>query len=60
MQAQTSDNKALLTINEVAKIFNVHPATIRRWDNEGKLKAVRIGERGHRKYKKDDIETLLK
>lgn len=59
MQASASDNKALLTINEVAKIFNVHPATIRRWDNEGKLKAVRIGERGHRKYNKGDIERLI-
>lgn len=55
----TNKEKELLTINEVAKILDVHPETLRRWDNEGKLKAVRVGERGHRKYKKSEIQALL-
>lgn len=54
------ENKELLTIKEVAQILGVHPETLRRWDNEGKLKAVRIGQFGHRKYKKSDIESLIK
>jgi len=49
----------LLTINEVSEMLNVHPETLRRWDNEGKLKAVRIGDRGHRKYKYSDIKDLI-
>jgi DNA (cytosine-5)-methyltransferase 1 len=49
----------LLTINEVAKMLRVHPETLRRWDNDGKLKSIRVSERGHRKYKKSDIEILL-
>lgn len=52
--------KEFLTIREVSDLLGVHFETLRRWDREGKLKSVRIGERGHRKYKKDDIEKLLK
>ena len=51
--------KGLLTIGEVAEIFNVHPETLRRWDKEGKLKAIRIGKLGHRKYSREEIEKLL-
>jgi len=35
----------LLTIKQVAKILNVHPTTLRRWDKSGKLKALRVGTR---------------
>ena len=31
---------------DVAKIFDVQPATVRIWLNEGKLKGVKIGK-GH-------------
>ena len=33
----------MLTLKEVAKIFGVHWRTIRRWIDEGKIKAVHIG-----------------
>lgn len=49
----------LLTIREAAEMLGVHPETLRRWDNEGKLKAVRFGKRGHRKYKATDILKLV-
>ena len=52
-------NKQLLSINEVAEILDVNPETLRRWDNEGKLKAIRIGKLGHRRYKRKDIDDLL-
>ena len=63
-QTKSSDNqsentKKLLTINEVAELFGVHPETLRRWDNEGKLKAIRIGKRGHRKYRYEDIQKII-
>ncbi|HCM37226.1 MAG: hypothetical protein UV61_C0001G0010 [Candidatus Gottesmanbacteria bacterium GW2011_GWB1_43_11] len=37
--------------------------TLRRWDREGHLKAIRIGTRrdiGDRRYRKEDIENYLK
>lgn len=52
----------LLTINQVAQMLKVHPETLRRWDNEGRLKAVRVGSRrsvGDRRYRKEDIESYI-
>ncbi|MFC1600592.1 helix-turn-helix domain-containing protein [Patescibacteria group bacterium] len=50
----------LLTLSEVAEILNVHPNTLRKWDKEGILKAIRFGERGDRRYNKEDIKKLVK
>lgn len=57
---QESKNEELLTIRQVAEIFGVHQQTLRRWDTEGKLQAVRVGKLGHRKYRKSDIDKMLK
>ncbi len=53
-------SKELLTIREVAEIFGVHQQTLRRWDEEGKLKSIRVGKFGHRKYRKTDVDRMLK
>ena len=52
----------LLTLRQAAKILKVHPGTLRRWDREQKLKAVRFGSRkgvGDRRYRKKDIESYI-
>ena len=49
----------LLTIGQTAQILNVSPWTLRNWDNNGKLKAVRIGNRKDRRYKKEDVLKIL-
>jgi excisionase family DNA binding protein len=56
----TTQETKLITIREAAEMLGVHQETLRRWDNEGKLKAVRVGKVGHRKYRVDDLEKLLK
>lgn len=53
----------LLRIREVATMLSINPETLRRWDRQGRLKAVRIGKRqgvGDRRYKREDIEKLIK
>lgn len=50
----------LLTIRQVAEILNVHTETLRRWDKSGKLKAIRVNERGDRRYDLNDIGAILK
>jgi len=60
---EKDDISELLTLKEAGKILKVHPGTLRRWDKEGLLKAVRIGSRrgiGDRRYKKEDIENYIK
>ncbi len=50
----------LLTIRQTAEVLNVHVETLRRWDKSGKLKAIRVNERGDRRYNPKDIEVILK
>jgi len=49
----------LLTINEAAELLGVHPETLRRWDRENKLPAVKINDRGDRRYNKEDLEHFM-
>jgi excisionase family DNA binding protein len=50
----------LLTIRQAAEILNVHVETLRRWDKSGRLKAIRVNERGDRRYRMADLENYLK
>lgn len=49
----------LLTLREAAKILKVHPNTLRLWDKKDVLKAVRIGIKKARRYRKEDIEMFI-
>ena len=50
----------LLTLKQASELLNCHPNTLRTWDKSGYLKAIRIGKRGDRRYKKEEIMELLK
>lgn len=49
----------LLTIDQVSKILNLSPWTLRQWDKQGKLPALRFGSRHDRRYKKEEILTIF-
>ena len=49
----------LLSIGEVAEIFNLHPDTLRNWEKGGILVPLRVGTRGDRKYRPQDIEAIV-
>lgn len=53
-------NFSYLTINEAAKLLNVSIDTLRRWDKNGKLRAIRQQKGGYRYYPKETIELYLK
>ena len=54
-------NKVELMLNttEVSRLLHVHPNTLRRWSNNGIIKTYRIGPRGDRRFRQDDIDRLL-
>lgn len=53
-----SKESALLTTSEVAVLFRVHPKTVTRWAEAGRLNHVRtLG--GHRRFQREEIENLL-
>lgn len=49
----------LLRIREAAEMLGVNPETLRRWDRQGRLKAIKIGKRGDRRYHQEDIIKLI-
>jgi excisionase family DNA binding protein len=50
----------LLTSSGVARLLNIHVNTVRRWDKQGMIKAYRIGPRGDRRFKREEISRFLK
>lgn len=63
MNVDDINKSRLLKIKEAAILIGVTPVTLRRWDDIGHFKAVRVGVRrgvGDRRYRKEDIENYLK
>ena len=50
----------MLTTGEVAQLLHVHINTVRRWSNQGVLKTYRIGARGDRRFRREDIINFLR
>ena len=50
---------ALLGVSEAATILRIHPVTLRRWCNEGKIKATRSGPLGNMYFSREDIEAYI-
>lgn len=49
----------LITLKEAAEILKCHPNTLRLWDKDGTLRAIRIGKRKARRYKREEILNFL-
>lgn len=49
----------MLTTSEVAYLLNVHINTVRRWSNLGILQAYRLGSRGDRRFRQEDIASFF-
>ncbi|MFO7995913.1 MAG: helix-turn-helix domain-containing protein [Dehalococcoidia bacterium] len=57
----TSDERMsdMLTIREVARLLHIHPNTLRRWSNAGRISAYRINSRGDRRFKREEVARFL-
>ena len=50
----------MLTTAEVAHLLHVHPNTVRHWANKELLRAYRLGTRGDRRFKREDVDNFIK
>ena len=50
--------EALYTATEAADILKVHPVTVKKWHREGKLKAVKVGDRWLR-FPESELERFV-
>src|SRR3989344_2794673 len=54
-----NQGEEVITLKEACEILRCHPNTLRKWDNEGYLKAIRFGSRGDRRYRKEDVLKMV-
>ena len=52
-------DKVMITASDVAHLLDIHVNTVRLWSNKGIFTAYRIGPRGDRRYRREDIERFL-
>ena len=55
MQQNESSYSNYLTTGDVARIFQVHPCTIRRWCDDGKIESYRTSPNGFRRFRREDV-----
>jgi excisionase family DNA binding protein len=49
----------LLNSSAAAQLLGVHPNTLRRWANEGKIGCARLGTRRDRRFTRQALDKLL-
>ena len=49
----------MLTVREVARLLHIHSNTVRRWADQGIIRAYRITRRGDRRFRREDIARFL-
>ena len=49
----------MLTVSEVAHLLGAHMNSVRRWADKGLLPSYRIGFRGDRRFRPDEISSFL-
>lgn len=50
--------KEWLTLKDASDLLGVHPSTLRRWSDDGKVASMRT-EGGHRRFNRQEIEAYL-
>jgi excisionase family DNA binding protein len=49
----------MLTVDDIADIFKVHPCTIRRWEKQGRLKSYRLSDHACLRFKREEISNFI-
>jgi len=54
-----SFTEGLLTLEDAARLLGVSKITLRRWTRSGSLGCVRVGQRGDRRFRREDLEEYV-
>jgi excisionase family DNA binding protein len=56
----TDEGEQLLTVDQVARRLQLHPATVRRWIKAGRLRGISLGsDRAGWRIRRSEVEALL-
>ena len=50
----------ILTVGEASRLLGIHVNTLRRWSDQGILSTYRLGSRGDRRFRREDVVGILK
>ena len=59
MTAPYDQASELLNIKEAASLLKVSEASLRRWTNSGQLPCLRLGAKGERRFRQEDLMSFL-
>lgn len=59
MPDQFSIRSNMLRTGEACRILCIHANTLRRWSEQGIIKAYRVGPRGDRRFRREEVAALL-
>lgn len=51
--------KDMIPTGEACRILHIHSNTLRRWSDQYIIRAYRIGPRGDRRFRREDVYDLL-
>ena len=57
--ARREQTITMLRTGDVAWLLDTHSNTVRRWADRGIIMAYRIGRRGDRRFRREDVAHLL-
>jgi excisionase family DNA binding protein len=58
-RGRTKVPSGMLRTGEACRILCIHSNTLRKWSKQGIVKAYRVGPRGDRRFRREDIAALL-
>ena len=56
---EPSANGRMLTVSQAADILGAHPNSVRRWADLDLIPSYRLGLRGDRRFKREDVLEFL-
>jgi len=59
MNKKSKNIKELLSISQAARLLSISKDTLRNWEKAGKIKPLKVGPRGDRKYSQKDLEKFI-
>jgi PAS domain S-box-containing protein/excisionase family DNA binding protein len=54
------DKEKLLTIQQASSLLGLNAGTLRHWAQENKVRAFKVGTRGDWRFKKEDLQEIIK